>query len=942
MATAKKVALSSVEKKGRTRAKASVATPKKKSSTKKVSAKKTTLAVSAKNVASKKIQIQNNTKQTAKTTARTRSTKKTIDSKLAHIEHLHAKKAKAPVVATKKGGLPIQLPSMQLALLSPYRFPMLTEKGVTTLARASGVFFVLVGALFTLFYSNGFFSNASQLALLGSATEIITTTTESAGNCLSGSGCSLPLEQQKPKAQISLQNAESLTGSAQIKVKVAEAQSVVISAYSEQRKQEFTLGSASKVSSDAWEMYWDTAQYDDGVYTVKARIQNKYGVYESVFGTPVRVQNVADTSTNTASTDAQNEEQEEEIRDDQDDIDETDDADGLLETVTDTVKEAVASTAVVLSSNTATSDTSITFTVQAKDVDKVQLFARKDGDTKRNAIGIAYKASDDSWKYRWSLRDIAVGSYAITAVAFDNGLEFTSPSITVSKKESQDIVNTVADAIAPITSTLPVTTTPTLTPDIEVSVEGQSTLSKIAPIRIEAEGIRSVDVFVQPSNTLTQRYLGTATKANDTVWTYAWDTTRSPNGTYTVVAYVRNAYGTYTGESRVVTVQNVTTPTYTEAQQQKVDTLTSIAKEIASVPVTVEAPKLAPTAPSNTPSTDTATTSASAPVTTQTPIDVSTIKPKIDSELQKLTTVLRSQDQTAISHTRESIEAIKTELLQTAQNEEDKVALQQFVDTQLANAVTKVEEEVKRSERFIAERTGDEAKSDSDKDGITDFDEVALYNTDPFSADTDSDGFTDGSEILSGFDPRDAEGETLVAFESPKETGVVRDDIFKVTGIAPAQKNPEEPETVAPAIISGTALPNSFVTLYIFSTPVVVTVKTDADGSWSYRLDKKLEDGEHQVFVGVTDNSGKIVAKSSPFTFIKEAQAFTPANAQEAETAPVQNEERSFISTYMVYLVLSISVVAIGLVLILLGIYIDPKQRKEEEPELDGVPQGTT
>ncbi len=253
-----------------------------------------------------------------------------------------------------------------------------------------------------------------------------------------------------------------------------------------------------------------------------------------------------------------------------------------------------------------------------------------------------------------------------------------------------------------------------------------------------------------------------------------------------------------------------------------------------------------------------------------------------------------------------------------------------------------MEEEVRRTERLIAERTADEAKKDSDSDGITDFDEVALYSTDPFSADTDGDGYTDGVEILSGFDPLDPQAEVLVAYESPKETGVVRDDVFKVTGIAPAQKNPEEPEDLAPAIISGTALPNSFVTLYIFSTPVVVTVKTDADGSWTYRLDKELEDGEHQVFVGVTDNSGKIVAKSSPFTFVKEAQAFTPANAQEAQQQPVQAEESSFISTYMVYLVLSISVVAIGLVLILLGIYIDPKQRKEENGDLEGVPQGTT
>ncbi len=87
--------------------------------------------------------------------------------------------------------------------------------------------------------------------------------------------------------------------------------------------------------------------------------------------------------------------------------------------------------------------------------------------------------------------------------------------------------------------------------------------------------------------------------------------------------------------------------------------------------------------------------------------------------------------------------------------------------------------------------------------------------------------------------------------------------------------------------------------------------------------------------MGVTDNSGKIVAKSSPFTFVKEAQAFTTVNAQEEAPAPAAADEGSFISAYMIYLVLSISVVAIGLVLILLGIYIDPKQRRTDTIDLE-------
>ncbi|MFZ0728271.1 MAG: MopE-related protein [Desulfobacterales bacterium] len=45
--------------------------------------------------------------------------------------------------------------------------------------------------------------------------------------------------------------------------------------------------------------------------------------------------------------------------------------------------------------------------------------------------------------------------------------------------------------------------------------------------------------------------------------------------------------------------------------------------------------------------------------------------------------------------------------------------------------------------------------SDSDYDGLTDFEEVNQYGTDPNKADTDGDGFSDGEEVAGGYDPAD-------------------------------------------------------------------------------------------------------------------------------------------------------------------------------------------
>jgi hypothetical protein len=73
--------------------------------------------------------------------------------------------------------------------------------------------------------------------------------------------------------------------------------------------------------------------------------------------------------------------------------------------------------------------------------------------------------------------------------------------------------------------------------------------------------------------------------------------------------------------------------------------------------------------------------------------------------------------------------------------------------------------------------------------------------------------------------------------------------------------------------ISGTGLPNSYITVYIFSTPTIVKVKTDSRGEWTYTLDKELEDGEHEVHVATVDNSGKILARSNAIPFTQTAEA---------------------------------------------------------------------
>lgn len=80
--------------------------------------------------------------------------------------------------------------------------------------------------------------------------------------------------------------------------------------------------------------------------------------------------------------------------------------------------------------------------------------------------------------------------------------------------------------------------------------------------------------------------------------------------------------------------------------------------------------------------------------------------------------------------------------------------------------------------RFLTgdEKEAEEARkakqSDTDKDGVNDYDELYVYKSSPYLSDSDSDGLSDLSEITSGEDPNCATGaacETVVKEESDIE-----------------------------------------------------------------------------------------------------------------------------------------------------------------------------
>lgn len=245
-----------------------------------------------------------------------------------------------------------------------------------------------------------------------------------------------------------------------------------------------------------------------------------------------------------------------------------------------------------------------------------------------------------------------------------------------------------------------------------------------------------------------------------------------------------------------------------------------------------------------------------------------------------------------------------------------------FTRTAFDEQSEKMEESLSKTETALQtfrfnNRTELATYVDTDGDGVTDYDEIYLYETDPNNSYSAGGVLTDGERLLLGLDPR-SDSMIVEPVESPKVSGEVNEKVFSIELIS--LRGPED----ASVVIAGHAAPFSFVTLFVYSTPVLVTVRADGEGAFEYVLDETLEDGSHELYVASVNASGKILAKSNPIPFVKTAQAieYTPTVIPSAGS-PVD----SAIQTLVAFSLLLILLVSIS-VTIVIG-YVKTRQQNE-------------
>ncbi len=235
-------------------------------------------------------------------------------------------------------------------------------------------------------------------------------------------------------------------------------------------------------------------------------------------------------------------------------------------------------------------------------------------------------------------------------------------------------------------------------------------------------------------------------------------------------------------------------------------------------------------------------------------------------------------------------------------------------------------EGMERERTLVLQRTGARSVVDSDNDGVTDYDEVNIYGTDPERVDSDNDGVDDGAELLARTDPA-ASSTPDAAVRLPEKPsletlaaqGVPALDLYAVDGIIVAEVGTTSDGvlTAKRLTFSGRALPNSYATIAIFSDPVVVTVRTSEAGVWEYTLDSELPDGTHHVVVALADAGGRAIARSEPLPFVKRASAVSIGST---ELLGGFSEAPGFFTGNSPYLLILVLVVLIILSLSILGL----------------------
>ena len=509
---------------------------------------------------------------------------------------------------------------------------------------------------------------------------------------------------------------------------------------------------------------------------------------------------------------------------------------------------------------------------------------------------VSADSDSDTSRYSYELGEFTISAAAVTSTSTAASSSETRSSLVSAKERGTKLQATSSEPVSEVYSTLHLSAEASLTGNVSIQVS--------AP-----KDAHFVEMYVRPLRSINARFLGAAEKKSDK-WYYFFNTLNVPNGDYELFA--RTRINDVFNESNSINTRITNIAEFTLPDSATSTELLKDGESIDDAALPARTFSEGSFVDTSSSSRDTIAAEADAIFALH--------KDELETRLDRYAVAVQSGDELLKKTALDELLKLKDSILLAVLNDSSRNYLADNVSQEFDSRLEILKKRISTFEELRRTAGSENTRTDTDRDGISDYDERSLYRTNPDLSDTDNDGFTDGIEIMRGFDPRSPLGETVINYQLPQNVfGLVKTSELRIDVVNPLLNIISSSESVTQAEIKGAGLPNSYVTLYVMSSPNITTVRTGSDGSFSYTFEKELEDGEHTVYAAITDNAGTIVAMSEPYHFVKKGSDFYANNAlSEGDNNTAALGMLARISMFNI--VVGVGILALGIILILLAV----------------------
>lgn len=171
---------------------------------------------------------------------------------------------------------------------------------------------------------------------------------------------------------------------------------------------------------------------------------------------------------------------------------------------------------------------------------------------------------------------------------------------------------------------------------------------------------------------------------------------------------------------------------------------------------------------------------------------------------------------------------------------------------------------VREQEDVVSDNTNSLTNTDTDADGLSDFDELANIGTDPALADTDNDGVLDSVEFIYGDNPL-ATNPLNIKTEA-EVGGISNDALVSIRRVFASSLTNGSGNHLYPTVV-GTAIPNSYVFVSLNNGSYYGIARVSPDGTFYHTIEQPLVNGTHTAVSGYIDTTGKLAIAGRPYEF---------------------------------------------------------------------------